>query len=194
MDSASYFHGYSPLTIRWALDAHAGLKGIWAFMAGSPLLYPDKWEPYRGVLNAPGQFTLGINTNLGKTGASRVISAYFGEAELSDGVTIGDEQAWELGTHPPGCGSPWKPQVMPMWVGLRWPGADPSTPWPDAPGQWVPWGDPGLAGLPRPQPRSTDPLEKLLPPPLAMPVEEAGILGWMAPLGVPSAGLPKRGL
>ena len=192
MDSAGYFHGYSPLTIRWALDAHAGLKSVWAFMAGSPFVYPEKWEPYTAVMHSPGSFTLGISTGLGKTGASRVIHAFFGEGEQGGAVTIGDEQPWELNTHPPGCGSHWKPASLAMWGGFHWPGADGGTPWPDAPGVWPPWGDPGLSGLPRPQPRSTDPLEKVVPPTLAMAVEEAGVLGWFAPLGVPAASLPKR--
>jgi hypothetical protein len=192
MDSPNYFHGYSPLTIRWALDAHAGLKSVWAFMAGSPLVYPDKWEPYRAVLHSPGSFTLGISTALGKTGASRVMHAFFGEGEQDGAVTLGDEQPWELSTHPPGCGTAWKPASLAMWGGFAWPGTEAGNPWPEPPGLWAPWGDPGLSGLPRPQPRSTDPLEKLIPPPLAMSVEEAGILGWVAPLGVPSASLPKR--
>ncbi len=82
MDSDTYFHGYSPLTIRWALHAHAGLKGIWAFMAGSPLNYPEKWEPYRAVLNTAGNYSMGIDTSLGRTGASRVLHAFFGDADL----------------------------------------------------------------------------------------------------------------
>lgn len=192
MDSDSYFHGYSPLTIRWALDAHAGLKAIWAFMAGSPFTYPDKWEPYRAVLNSAGNYTMGINTSLGRTGASRVIHAFFGDGEQDSAVTIGDEQPWELGSHPPGCGTAWKPALLAMWAGSAWPGEEAGTPWPEAPGQWATWGDPSLSGLPRPQPRSTDPLERVVPPPLALGVEESGILGWAAPLGVPSASLPKR--
>lgn len=192
MDSDSYFHGYSPLTIRWALDAHAGLKAIWAFMAGSPFTYPDKWEPYRAVLNTAGNYTMGINTSLGRTGASRVIHAFFGDGEQDSAVTIGDEQPWELGSHPPGCGTGWKPALLAMWAGSPWPGEEAGTPWPEAPGQWAMWGDPSLSGLPRPQPRSTDPLERVVPPPLALAVEESGILGWAAPLGVPSASLPKR--
>lgn len=194
-DSPNYFHGYSPLTIRWALDAHCGLKAVWAFMAGSPLIYPEKWEPYRAVLHSPGSFTLGISTTLGKTSTSRVMNAYFGEADQGGGaITIGDEQPWELNTHPPGCGTIWRPASLFMWGGdsFAWPGADPSTPWPDGPGLFAAWGDPGLSGLPRPAPRSTDPLEKVIPPPLAMGVEESGLLGWVAPLGVPSATLPKR--
>lgn len=192
MDSGSYFHGYSPLTIRWALDAHAGLKSVWAFMAGSPFNYPDKWQPYQAVLNSTGNFSLGISTSLGRTGTSRVLQAFFDQG-LSDGaVTIGDDQPWELNSHPPGCGHAWKPNLLNLAADLSWPGTPAGTPWPQPPDQWISWGDPSLNGLPRPAPFSNDPLEKIIAPPILLPVEEGGILGWIAPLGMPSATLPRK--
>ena len=188
-----YAHGYQPLTVHWALDAHAGLKAIWAFMAGSKLVYSDKWSPRAATLYTSGDFTLGISTHLGRTSTSRVLSAVFGEDFQNDaGIMLGEEERWGLETHPRGVGHPWRPPALPLWKDFEWTGERAGTDWKVAEDSWTCWGDPALSGLPRPQKLSSDPLEVAIPMPQQAPVEEGGILGWAYPLGVPAASQPRK--
>jgi hypothetical protein len=194
-DSGSYFHGLHPLTVHATLDGLAGLKAVWAFMAGSPYVYPDKWAPHSATLYTSGSFTLGLDTSLGRTGTSRVINAVFGSGQnslTSSAVTIGDGEPWVLRHHPLGCGTAWQQSHVFLFKDFHWPGAEAGPAWPEPPQSWTPWGDPALAGLPRPQPLGCDPLEAWLPPCVHGPVEEGSVLGWGFPLGAPSAAMPKR--
>lgn len=193
--SDSYLHGYQPLTIHWALDAHAGLKAVWAFMAGSKLVYPDKWSPALPTLYTSNQFTLGISTSLGRTSTSRVLSAVFGDDNLAgddQSVLIGEDLPWGLTTHAPGCGHSWRTPTADLWHDFEWPGESTGAAWPEPQGHFTRWGDPALAGLPRPENLSHDPLDRVVPVPLQMAVEEGGVLGWAYPLGMPGATMPKR--
>jgi len=191
--TGSYVHGFHPLVLHYALDAMAGLKGVWAEMCGSRYIYPDKWSPNAPTLYTSGNFTLGINTALGKTGASRVIQAFFGNLEAPTDVMVGEEQPWSLAFSPPGSGSLWASGYFPLFDDFPWPGEGAGEPWPKAPDQWAPWGDPTLGGYPRPVPWGSDPLESAVPASMIAPLEEGGILGWTHPLGVPAATMPKKG-
>ena len=187
-----YGHNLSPLAVHKSLDALAGLKAVWADMAGSPYLHPETWQPHAPTLYTSGNFTLGISTAMGKTGASRVIQAFFGSEPLNNGITVGEDQTWSLHFSPQGSGSQWARDYFPLFSDFDWPGQSAGEAWPVPPDRWPAWGDPNLGGYPRPQQYGDDPLEAIFPVSLQAPLEEGGVLGWTHPLGVPAATMPKR--
>lgn len=189
--TGSYVHGYTPLQLHRALDAFAALKAVWSETAGSTRVFSYRWEPYTPVLYTAGNFTLGINTALSKTGAGRVIHAFFGTGLERQADTVGDDREWEFGSRPAGVAGEWKVFSLPLFQDFRWPGEEASPPW-ERPRQAVRWGDPSLTGLPRPQAMSEDPLEDAVPVPLLAPVEEGGVFGWAFPLGTPAATFPRK--
>jgi hypothetical protein len=189
--SAGYLHGYTPLELHRTLDAHAGLKAVWAATAGSMLAYPTSWQPNAPTLYTSGNFTLGISTAMSKTGAGRVIHAFFGSGGQDLGTHVGEEGSWVMTCAPVGAGGAWAAESLPLFTSHPWGGEEPTQPW-ERPAVALAWGDPSFCGLPRPQKVSEDPLEQWLPPPWQGPVEEGGIFGWGFPLGVPAATMPKR--
>lgn len=189
--TGSYVHGYTPLELHRALDALAALKAVWSETAGSRLIFSYRWQPHQPTLYTSGNFTLGINTALSKTGAGRVIHAFFGGPSQDRAATVGDEQPWKFGSHPSGCGGAWAAFGLPLFQNFDWPGEEAGQPWLQ-PRQVVAWGDPTLCGLPRPDMVTSDPLEELIPVPLLSPLEEGGIFGWAYPLGAPAATMPRK--
>jgi len=194
--TGSYVHHFTPLQLQRNLDALAGLKCEWADMCGSPIPYPTTWQQAAPTLYTSGSFTLGASTALSKSGAGKILHAFFGMDEQDDGVTFGSDEPWIRLTHPTGCGVSWAiPDDGQILEKFLWPGqaAGPSWTAGPAPAPMPTLGLPWLGGLPSPI-SYPDPHDEEVPAPWRAAPEEGGVFGWFAPPGVPSAHLPPRTL